>query len=261
MNDFVQKYGPWALVAGASERLGEAYARTLGARGLNLLLIARRSTVLDRVAGEIRSENNVEVRCLCQDLASAQIGGVVEDAIAGIEVGMVVYNAAFVPTGAFAETDDESIERVVLVNVLGPLIVLRKVLPAMRKRRRGGVVLMSSVAGFQGIPMLSGYAASKSFTTIFGESLWGELRQENVDVVVCCSGAVPTPGYRRSYKQDVPGMLSPETVVEKTLEALGKGPRFVPGFVNGAVSQVFNRILSRKQSISIMQSNTRKNLK
>ncbi len=259
--DFQQKYGPWALIAGASEGLGQAFTEAIAARGLNLILIARRSAVLESLAHELRERHGVETRCLSEDLANPDLNIVVEESTRDVEVGLIVYNAAYVPTGLFAETDEESLQRVVRTNVLGPVIVLRKLVPLMLERKRGGVVLMSSVAGFQGVPLLAGYAASKAFTTSLGESLWGELRHEDIDVVSCCSGAVPTPGYRRSYKQDVPGMLSPNRVAEQTLRSLEKGPRLIPGTINRVVSQILNRLLSRRQAISIMHSNARRNLR
>ncbi len=75
-------------------------------------------------------------------------------------------------------------------------------------------------------------AATRAFNAILGEGLWQELREQGVDVVACCAGAVETPGYLRSGKGRVPGMLDPGTVARRTLDALGKGPRFVPGLVN-----------------------------
>ena len=111
---------------------------------------------------------------------------------------------------------------------------------------------MSSLAGMQGSPGIAAYAATKAFNTILGESLWHELRADGIDVVVSCAGAIRTPGYLRTYGKEAPGILAPEAVASKTLAALGKGPRVVPGLLNRIVAQVGGRLLSRKAAIRLM---------
>ena len=255
---FRSRYGAWALVAGASEGLGAAFAAELGRRGLNLALVARRGDALEQVAEGIRAEQSVEVRCLALDLADPQAAATVSDALAGLELGLLVYNAASVPLGPLLETDLAEIDQAVAVNVRGPLALVRELVPAMRERGRGGVLLMSSLAGLQGAPGIVTYSASKAFNIILAEGLWGELREQGIDVSVCCSGAVPTPGYARFSGQKVPGMLSPEEVVRRTLDALGRGPRFVPGLTNRIVARVIGWLLPRKMAIGIMAKNTEK---
>lgn len=253
---FRSRYGAWALVAGASEGLGAAFAAELGRRGLNLALIARRGDALEQVAEGIRAEQGVEVRCLALDLADPRAAATVSDALAGLELGLLVYNAASVPLGPLLETDPAEIDQAVAVNVRGPLALVRALVPGMCGRGRGGVLLMSSLAGLQGSPGIVTYSASKAFNIILAEGLWGELRGQGIDVSVCCSGAVPTPGYARFSGEEVPGMLSPEEVVRRTLDALGRGPRYVPGLTNRIVARVIGWLLPRKMAIGIMAKNT-----
>ena len=134
---FAERYGAWALVAGASEGLGAAFADDLAARGMNLLLIARRGALLAEVANGLRERYGVEVRCLVRDLADAGLAVAVAEATADIEVGVLVYNAAFIPMGSFAELDAAAVERVVRVNALGPASLVHTFLPSMRERGRG----------------------------------------------------------------------------------------------------------------------------
>lgn len=257
MNDFPLKYGPWALVAGASEGLGEAFAERLAYRGLHLVLVARRENLLRTVAERIRQAHRVEVRPVAADLADPALPARIANVTRDLEIGTLVYNAAHVPVGRFADADPASLARAVDVNVKGPVMLTRCFLPAMCERKRGAVVLMSSVSGMQGMSRLATYAASKSFNTILAEGLWHELRgNDNIDVVVCCAGAVPTPGYRRAFRRAAPGMLDPAVVAEKTLNALGKGPRYVPGFINKLVTQFFTRFLPRKSVINIMSKSS-----
>ena len=258
MDNFRAKYGPWALVAGASEGLGEAFADRLAYRGVNLILVARREPLLLAATGRISRKYGVEVRPLGADLAAPNLPALVTEAVKGLELGTLVYNAAHVPVGRFTDTDMDSLTRTIDVNVRGPVTLARCLLPAMRERRRGAVILMSSVSGSQGMSRIATYAASKSFNTILAEGLWHELRgNDNVDVVACCAGAVPTPGYRRAFRRDAPGMLDPVIVADRTLNSLGKGPRYIPGFINSMVTQFFTRFLPRRAAIHIMSKSSR----
>lgn len=254
---FAQRYGSWAVVAGASEGLGEAFARALAARGLNVLLIARRAALLDELATSIRSESSVEVRTLALDLSGRDLAERLIGAFDGLEVGMAVYNAAFAPVGNFVDLSLDDLQRVVDVNVRGPVVFAHVLTPAMLGRGRGGLILMSSLAGMQGTPRLAAYAASKAFNTVLAEGLWGELRASGVDVLACCAGAVRTPGYNRSAGKEAPGTLAPEDVVERTLSQLAAGPGIVPGLVNRIASVALGRVLPRRTAVSIMASNTR----
>ena len=255
---FARRYGAWAVVAGASAGIGAAFAADLASRGMHLLLIARRGGVLEEVAARIRADHGVEVRCVAGDLADSDTVGAVSATLDGEDLGVLVYNAASVPLGPFLDADFEEIDRAVAVNVRGPLAFAHALLPGMCERGRGAMVLMSSLSGLQGTPGIAAYAAGKAFNIILGEGLWGELRDRGIDVSVCCSGAVRTPGYSRFSKKDAPGVLSPERMVRQTLDALGKGPRFVPGGTNRFTAQLMGRLLPRKTAIGIIARMTRR---
>ena len=256
VTSFRDRYGRWALVAGASEGLGAAFAECLAERGMDLVLIARRESLLDALAGRLRDCHGVEVRPVAMDLASPDLADALAAATADLDLGVLVYNAAFVPVGRFVDADGDALERAVEVNVRAPVVMLHTLLPALERRGRGAVILMSSLAGLQGTPRVAAYAATKAFNAILGEGLWQELREQGVDVVACCAGAVETPGYLRSGKGRVPGMLAPETVARRTLDALGKGPRFVPGLVNRLVAVLLTRLLPRGAAVRLMAGNT-----
>lgn len=254
---FAKKYGPWALVAGASEGLGAAFAKGLAARGLNLVLLARRAELLEEVAGSLRTAHGVEVRTQACDLARPDLGPVLAALAAELELGLAVYNAAYAPIGEVLERSEEELLRVVDVNVRGPLVFARALAPSMVARGRGGLVLMSSMAGFQGAPRIATYAASKAFTTVLGESLWSELSPKGVDVVVSCAGAIRTPNYQQSSKGEAPGTLDASAVAEQSLRALGHGPTVVPGATNQLARFFLGRFLSRRAAISIMGQSTK----
>lgn len=256
--DFVARYGSWALVAGASEGLGAAFARALGQRGMNLVLVARRARELEAFADSLRAELGVQVRTCALDLARRESLEEIERRTALLEIGVAIYNAAYAPVGAFVEASAEELARTIDVNVRAPLFLAHALARPMVARRRGAIVLVASLAGLQGTPRLATYAASKAFDIVLGESLWGELREHGVHVVTCCAGAIRTPGYAGSARgKEAPGTLDPEVVVERTLAALGRGPRVVPGWINAIASFFVGRLLPRRLAIAMMAANTR----
>lgn len=254
----VERYGEWALVAGASEGLGAAFARTLAARGMSLVLCARRADLLEATAAAIRDAHGVEVETRALDLAAPSLPDDLGDIARAHPIGLGVYNAAYSPKGELVSIPLEEAMRAVDVNVRGPLAFARVLAPDMIARGRGALVLMSSLAGLQGSPRLATYAATKAFDIVLAESLWAELAPHGVDVLTVCAGAIRTPGYLTARSgTDAPGTLDPEVVVDRTLRALGRGPRVVPGLVNQLASLLVGRWLPRRAAIAIMGSATR----
>jgi short-subunit dehydrogenase len=247
-----ERYGPWALVAGASTGLGETFARKLAAQGFNLVLMARREDALRQLAAELASAHHVEVRMDAGDLGRADLQDDVERLTSGIEVGLLIYNAAHSVRGFFVDEPLDDHLKVVDVNVRGPLILSHRLGRAMAKRGRGGIVLMTSIAGSQGGPLLTAYAASKAFNLVLAEGLWSELGERGVDVVACRAGATRTPGYASSNPKASVPLMEPGPVVDAALNALGRAPSVVPGFLNKMAAFAFGRLFPRRVSIEIM---------
>ncbi len=256
-SNFASKYGPWGVVAGASEGLGAAFAEALATRGLNVLLLARRADRLHRVAEDVRRRTGVEVRTETLDLARADLPDALEALTASLDIGLAVYNAAHAPVGEFVSRPLDDLIRVVDVNIRGPLIFARTLAPKMAARGRGGIVLMSSLAGYQGAPRIATYAASKAFNIVLGEGLWAELKPRGVDVLVASAGAVRTPGYAKAAGKDAPGTLEATEVASQALDALGHGPVVVPGTVNRIARFALGRLLPRRTAIGIFARSTK----
>lgn len=255
--DFTTRYGRWGIVAGASEGLGAAFARALARRGMNVVLLARRPQVLDAFAEGLRAEYGVEVRTVAVDLADPEFPTLVQRTTGTLEIGVAVYNAAFAPVGEFVERPPEDLVRVVDVNVRGPVLFTRAFAPPMVARKRGALVLVSSLAGLQGAPRIATYAASKAFGAVLAEGLWAELRRHGVDVVAAVAGAIRTPNYFRATGSDAPGTLDADEFAESTIASLAGGPRVVVGWFNKLVTWVFTRLLPRRLAIAIMGKTTR----
>ena len=165
---------------------------------------------------------------------------------------MLIYNAAHSVRGLFVDEPLDQHLQVLDVNVRGPLVLSHLLGRAMAARGRGGIVLMTSIAGSQGGPLLSSHAASKAFNLVLAEGLWAELRERGVDVVACRAGATRTLGYAASKPKATVPMMEPEPVVTAALGALGRGPSVVPGLLNKVAVFAFGRLLPRRTSIEIM---------
>ncbi len=253
---FKEKYGQYALVAGGSEGLGYAFAEAIARRGLDLVLIARREDKLKAAAARLKDTYKIDVITIAADMADFEN---VKKLVGALELpmGLLVYNAAFAPIGLFEDTSEDHLALANDINVKAPLLLTKLLSVQMIRRKRGGIVLMSSLAGAQGSPKLAAYAATKSFNAVLAEGLWKEMKPHGIDVIACCAGAILTPGYRQAEKfKQAPGTMKAGEVAEKTLNALERGPIIIPGIINKIGHFVLTRLLSRKAAIGIMSKNT-----
>jgi len=255
-SNFQERYGPYALIAGGSYGLGAAFAEAVARRGLNLVLIARQQERLLATADRLKETYKIDVIPIAADLADCENVIKIISSL-DVSISLLVYNAAFAPIGPFEMASEAHLALAASVNVTAPLLLTKHLTGSMIQQKRGGIVLMSSMAGVQGSPNIAAYAATKSFNTILAEGLWKELKPHGVDVLACCAGAILTPGYQAAGKaKRAPGTLTAGKVAEKTLNALGKGPIVVPGAVNKVGRFVLTRLLCRKAAIGIMSKNT-----
>ena len=257
---FSQQYGPWALVAGASEGIGRAFALELAERGLSLVLTARRDGPLLSLAREIEARFAVKARTLAIDLARPDLVESIAHASSDIEIGLVVYNAAYAPIGSFLTLELEQHQRSIDVNCRGPLALAHHFGRAMAQRQRGGIILMSSMSGLQGTALVTTYAATKAFDMVLAEGLWAELRAQHVDVLTCVAGATRTPTFESTNPQDAGSLARPmeaEQVAREALAALGQGPSVIPGRLNRAVARAM-RLLSRASATRFISDATRR---
>lgn len=255
MNDFSRRYGPWALITGASSGIGREFARQAAARGLNVALVARREERLAELAAGLQARHPIHAITIPVDLCFDGFLEIIQAATAGLEIGLLVNAAGFSLTGPLLEMDRDAMTRMLNLNCRAPLLLAREYGPAMQARRRGGIIFVSSVAGFTATPLWSLYSATKAFDLLLGEGLAAEIRSGGVDVLSLA------PGTTRTEFLDVAGIndfmsLEPEAVVRQALERLGRSDlvvtgwffrggifatRFLPRAVNRAV---FGRLLS-----------------
>jgi short-subunit dehydrogenase len=255
---FAERYGKYAVVAGASTGLGAAFARELATRKLDLVLLARRLDALESLAAELRAEHAVDVRVAAVDLGAPTLLGDLRKAVAGLDVGLVVYNAAHSLIGPFLEQPLEEKLRIIDVNCRGPLVFADELGRRMAARGRGGIVIMASMAAAQGSPLVATYAATKAFDLVLAEGLWEELGAHGIDVIACRAGATRTPNYEASKPSGKVPLMEPEAVARRALDCLGKRPSVVPGFINRLGDVFMTRVLSRRAAIRFMGKTTRR---
>ena len=258
--EFHARYGPTAVVAGATEGIGRAFAHQLAEKGLDLILLARRTELLDAEAHLLRRRHGVRVTPIALDLGAPDLEARFTAAIDGHDVGLLVYNACYSKIGTFLDTDLGSKQATLDVNCRGPLVLCSTLAPRLVQRGRGGLLLMSSMSGLQGTAMVATYAASKAFDTVFGEGLWVELRPHGVDVLVCVAGATSTPNFEAQTPEEKRRQvfpMSPEDVATGALARLGDGPTYYAGPLNLALATAL-RAVPRARAVRFMAKNTRK---
>jgi uncharacterized protein len=257
---FATKYGPWALVAGASDGLGAAFAAGLAERGVNVVLLARRQAVLDQVAAEINSRTSAQTRTLAIDLAEPGTAAAIAAATSDLEIGFLVYCAGADPNfKPFLDSPIETAEAMVQRNCMVPMQLCHHFAPAMVERGNGGIVIFGSGAGLAGGPNMVAYGASKAFDMVFVEALWAELHDKGVDVLGLILGKTNTPALRQlehsrgqiSSPNEVPeGAGSVDDVIAEAFENLANGPTLMVGDAMRAATQMMGS-LTRNQTVEL----------
>ncbi len=228
----LSRYGPWAVIAGGSEGVGSEFARQLASAGLNLVLIARKSAPLEETADSCRV-SGVEVRTLALDLVAPDTVAQIATATSDIETGLLIYNAgANTCSEHFFDGELSDFGRVIDLNIGTMLSLVQHFGRPMRDRRRGGILMVGSMAGYLGSMRHTVYGGVKAFGRIFAEGLWLELREYDVDVLELVLGVTRTPAMERvGLNFDVPGMrvADPADVAREGLEHLSHGPVRIAG--------------------------------
>lgn len=228
-----ERYGPWAVIAGASEGSGAEFSRQLAAAGLNVMLVARRQAPLDTLAAEIRQKYGVKVRVMAQDLSQPDAAEKMFAAAADIEVGLYVSNAGAsdVVVGSILEQPLDKLVDHINFNVVTVTKACLLFLGPMCQRGRGGVVVMASVSGLiGGQPGASLYSSVKAFDLVWGESLYFECRRHGVDAIGIGVPPMATPVAMEKKMDMASQPYAPADVVRTSLAALGRQPSVIFNF-------------------------------
>lgn len=222
------RYGPWAVVTGASSGIGREMAQSLAEAGLNLVMVARSQETLELLARDLSSRYGVGTRVVAADLSLETGAGAVEAATHNLDVGLLVAAAGFGTSGPFLDPSPEKELAMLDVNCRAPLEMSLHFGRRFAERGRGGLVLMSSIVGFQGTPNSAHYSATKAYVRTLAEALHAELSPLGVDVVASAPGPTDS-GFADRAGMRMGRALKPEDVAWPTLDALGRGPTVLPG--------------------------------
>jgi len=240
--------------------MGAEYARQLARLGMKLVLAADAAHPPQALADELAATHKVETRAIVVDLAHDEMLAKIASATADLEVGLLIYNAAHSVVGRFLDVSLDDKLGMIDVNCRGPLVLCDHFGRAMAQRRRGGIIVVSSLAGFQGQAMVGTYAATKAFDLVLAETLWDEFADDGIDVLAFCPGATSTPNFLASNPRpgrfSAPVMQPAETVTE-ALAALGSGPTAIAGRSNRLAAVVLHHLLPRRTLVRLMGRATR----
>jgi uncharacterized protein len=237
----------WALITGASAGIGLALAEQLAAGGANLVLTARRTDRLQKLAAELAAKHQVQVEVFSADLVRPEAPAEIQAFTAGkkIEVELLVNNAGFGAFGYAHEIPAATMLEMIQVNCSAVVDLTRLYLPAMVERRHGDVLIVASVAGFQALPFNSVYAATKAFDLLFAEGIAEEVRSFGVRVCALCPGPTTTE-FQEVAQQPDRIFRSPETaekVARVGLDALVRGKSHV-------ISGAMNRLMTESERLA-----------
>lgn len=251
---FAEHYGPWAIIAGATEGIGRALAKQIAAQGLHCVLIARRDEPLQALAAEIENEFNVQCLPVAIDLSTDEACTHIIAAVGEREIGLYASNAGADPNGShFLDNDISAWTGMIQRNVITKVKCCHYFGNKMKARQRGGILLIGSGGCYGGGSFMSIYSASKAFELNFAESLWAELKADQVDVLYMALAMTDTPALRRllsSKGLPIPGgIANPEDVAQTALTRLNQGPIFNWGLEDDEAGFGYNAAKLRRERI------------
>jgi len=225
---FLRKYGSWAVVTGASDGIGQAFAAELASLGMNLALVARRGERLQQLAQELTRKHNIQALVIAADLGVVEGRTRLAQETADLDVGLLVAAAGFGTSGALLDADLEIERNMLEVNcfaVLEQSVVFGR---RFAKRGSGGIILIASLLGWQGVSGAAHYAATKAYVQSLAEGLNRELAASGVDVLASAPGPVNS-GFASRADMRMGKADSPDAVAKASLRALGSKATVIPG--------------------------------
>ena len=248
---FLQKYGSWAIVTGASNGIGKEFAIQLAKIGFNVVLVARRKGLLEELSDQLENSYGIKCMSINLDLGHADAANILDDMTSHLDIGLIVSNAGFGTSGKLIESKIDVEKNLVDLNCRSLMELSYIFGQKFAKKNHGGIILISSLLGFVGIPGSANYAASKAFVQSFGEGFHSEMKPYNVDVLTVAPGPVHT-GFAEKANMNFILALSPENVAQDSINALGKKITLLPGFLTKFLYYSLQPLLLRNLKIMVM---------
>ncbi|MBU2652210.1 MAG: SDR family NAD(P)-dependent oxidoreductase [Bacteroidetes bacterium] len=257
MADFKEKYGPWAVVAGAAEGLGRSFCISLAQRKMNIIMIDFKEGSLKELSQKISSDYGIEVLPVFLDLIRDDAWETIADISDKYDCGLLVYNAAYSKVKPFLEQSHNDLDSHLFINNRTLTHLVHCFTGRWKNRRQGGILVMASLAGLFGTGFVPTYSASKAYCLTLAEALHFELKRYNIDILACLAGATATPAFLATNPARTkfgPSVMNPEIVAEKALRKLGSKNLYIPGYFNRLSYFFLQRLLPRKVAAGIVNT-------
>jgi hypothetical protein len=262
MNHFKNRYGDWALIAGAAEGIGAAFTTLIAQRGMNIVMVDNNLPAMQHLAAAIKETMKVDIRQVHLDLSLSEAPDVLVRSVADLDCRLLVYVAAYSKVNPFLSMEPEQLERYIHVNSRTPMLLVHRFAGRLNQEKKpGGILLISSLAGLLGPPLVTPYAATKGFLIRLAESLSSEFTPLNIDITACCAGLTATPTYQentpeRTRNKENP--MEPILLADYALRQLGKKAVCIAGWKNRFNFFLLLRILPHAVSLKIMGKTMKK---
>ena len=257
---FSSKYGPWALITGASRGLGAEFARQCAACGLNTVLVATNPALIQSQAEVIHREFGTFVKTISVDLAQDDFLKDILPVTESLEIGLLINNAGISRVKPFLNHTPGELIKQLRVNTQAGLVLARHFGRKMVDRQRGGIIFVSSGSAMFGTAYCANYAGTKAYNLVVAESLWYELRPYGVDVLGFMAGSTKTPGWDANNPKPsrLVKIMDVRPTVAEALKALGKRPSVIAGRPNRLGYFFLNRFLPRSRAICVVSHSMQK---
>jgi len=251
-----ERFGPWALITGASSGIGREFARQIAAAGINVVLVARRETTLIEVGRSIAKDFKVQYRVIVMDLSQEGFIPKLAEHTKDLDIGLVVSNAGTGNPGEFLKLDRQLLEETLRLNTMSHLDIAHYFGRKLAERKRGGLILVGAMGAENGVPCMANDGAAKAYVHSLGEALHYEFKPLGVYVTVLAAGFTNTPVLEK-FGFDPKTMpmkpLSVEQCVSEGLSGLLKNrSRIVPGRLNRILNALVPASLARKMEADLL---------
>ena len=251
-----RRFGPWAVITGASSGIGEEFARQIAASGVHVALVGRREPLLRTVGAECTQASGVQHRIIPLDLSEPDFLPVLADATRDLDVGLVVSNAGTGNPGAFLKLDRQLLQATLRLSTMAHLDITHHFGAKLAERRRGGLILVGAMAAENGVPCMANDGAAKAYVHSLGEALHYEFKPLGVYVTVLAAGFTNTAVLEK-FGFDPKNMpmkpMSVEQCVSEGLSGLLKNrSRIVPGRLNRIMNALVPASLARKMEADML---------
>ena len=262
MIDFSGRYGQWGMVAGSAEGIGAAFCEELAKIGLNVILVDMNRDGMEALARKIENNYHIKTKTIKADLGQKDAADQCLNIMKELGCRLLIYNAAYSRVKPFLAAGLEEMDQYIDVNARTPLRLVYLFSQQMKRSgTKGGIILMSSLAGLWGAGLVATYSGTKAFNLLLAEALSFELKPYGIDVSACVAGATATPGYLGTdpeYGLIRPTVMKPEKVASTALKKLGKRMLIIPGLSNRLTYFFLTRILPRSFSAKLVNRTMQK---